>query len=209
MAKGNLIDLGNQHGAKLLADRTRRADLDPKDFSDAYVELGKFLSLHVAQEFELEEYVLNHCQGQRKGIRIKNEEGIAVLCLMRAGFYLAQGFRSVLRRAQFYPVNPKRGLGLSENEMGEVSSGSPHTLIIIDSVINTGGTIIPIFQQATKLGVAKIIVAAAVSPVNQSRVIAASNPEVMFYFARTSENTYVGKGTTDTGNRLFGTPNRG
>jgi hypothetical protein len=30
----------------------------------------------------------------------------------------------------------------------------------------------------------------------------------MFYFARTSENTYVGKGTTDTGNRLFGTPNR-
>jgi uracil phosphoribosyltransferase len=127
---------------------------------------------------------------------------------MRAGFYLAQGFRSVLRRAQFYPVNPKRGLGLSENEMGEVSSGSPHTLIIIDSVINTGGTIIPIFQQATKLGVAKIIVAAAVSPVNQAQAIAASNPAVMFYFARTSENSYVGKGVTDTGNRLFGTPNR-
>ena len=208
MAETNLIDLGDKHGARLLADRTRRADLDAKDFSESYVELGKFLSLHVVQEFQLEEYVLNHCQGQRTGIRIKNEEGIAVLCLMRAGLYLAHGFRSVLRRAQFYPVNPKRGFGLSVNELDELASGRPHTLIIVDSVVNTGATITPIFQQASQLGVTKVIVAAAVSPVQQAQAIAASNPSVMFYFARTSENSYVGKGSTDTGNRLFGTPDR-
>ena len=34
-------------------------------------------------------------------------------------------------------------------------------------------------------------------------------PDVGFFFARVAANQYVGKGGTDTGNRLFGTTNRG
>jgi len=204
----NLIDLGASCGMRLLADRTRRADLDPKDLSEAHQELGKFVALHVVQEFEIEEYLLKHCQGQRLGVRLKNETGIAVLCLMRAGLYMAQGFRFILRSAQFYPVSPKRGVGLSPEEVIEVSSGKPHSLIIVDSVVNSGSTIRPIFAQAKAMGVSKVIVAAAVSPMEQADSIAREYPEVRFYCSRTSSNSYVGKGGTDTGNRLFGTPGR-
>jgi uracil phosphoribosyltransferase len=208
VAEPNLIEFGAMHGVRLLADRTRRADLDPKDLGDAYADLGMFLALNLAGDLELEEYPIQHCQGQRTGVRVRNEGGIAVLLLMRAGLYLGQGVRSVLRSAQFYLVNPKRGEGLSAKEMEEISSGRPHTLIIVDSVVNTGGTMRPIFAQASSLGVSKVLVMAAVSPVDQANSIAREFKDVRFYFARLSTNSYVGKGGTDTGNRLFGTPDR-
>ncbi len=47
---------------------------------------------------------------------------------------------------------------------------------------------------------------AGVSPVSQGTLIAEVHPDVLFYFARLSHNSYVGKGGTDKGNRLFGTP---
>jgi len=53
-----------------------------------------------------------------------------------------------------------------------------------------------------------VIVLAGVSPFEQGNSIAADHPDVLFYFARLSHNSYVGKGGTDTGNRLFGTPDR-
>ena len=53
-----------------------------------------------------------------------------------------------------------------------------------------------------------MIVLAGVSPFEQANSIATDYPDVMFYFARLSHNSYVGKGGTDTGNRLFGTPGR-
>ncbi len=49
---------------------------------------------------------------------------------------------------------------------------------------------------------------AGVSPVTQGTSIAEAHPDVVFYFARLSHNSYVGKGGTDAGNRLFGAPDR-
>jgi uracil phosphoribosyltransferase len=193
---------------RLLADRTRRADLDTKDYSEAYQDLGRFLAYQMVQEFELEEYQIKHCEGQRTGIRIKDEGQIGIVCLMRAGLYLAQGCRSVLRSAPMHLVSPRRDIGLSPDELEELVTSRLDILVLVDSVINTGKTIRPIFDQAKALGIKKVIVMAGVSPCEQGASIAADYPEVQFYIARLSRNSYVGKGGTDTGNRLFGTPGR-
>ncbi len=58
------------------------------------------------------------------------------------------------------------------------------------------------------IGIKKVVVMAGVSPVTQGTSIAEDHPDVAFYFARLSHNSYVGKGGTDTGNRLFGTSDR-
>jgi len=204
----NLRHFTDVPACRLLADRTRRADLDAKDYSEAYQELGRFLTYQMVQEFELEEYQIQHCEGQRTGIRIKEEGRIGIACLMRAGLYLAQGCRSVLRDAPMHLVSPKRDIGLSPDEIEELSSTRLDVLVLVDSVINTGKTIRPIFDQAKALGIRKVIVMAGVSPYEQGASIAADYPEVQFYIARLSHNSYVGKGGTDTGNRLFGTPSR-
>lgn len=204
----NLQHFTEVPACRLLADRTRRADLDTKDYAEAYQELGRFLAYQMVQEFELEEYQIQHCEGQRTGIRIKDEGRIGVACLMRAGLYLAHGCRSVLRNAPMHLVSPKRDVGLATEELEELASSRLDVLVLVDAVVNTGKTIRPIFAQAKALGIRKIKVMAGVSPYEQGTAIAADYPEVQFYFARLSHNSYVGKGGTDTGNRLFGTPTR-
>lgn len=193
---------------RLLADRTRRSDLDTRDYSEAYAELGRFLAYQVVQEFELEEYQIQHCEGPRPGVRIRDEERIGIVCLMRAGLYLAHGCRAVLRRSPMHLFSPERDKGLNSKELEELAGSRLETLILVDSVVNTGKTIRPIFAQAQAIGIKKIIVMGGVSPVTQGTSIAEDYPDVVFYFARLSHNSYVGKGGTDTGNRLFGTPGR-
>lgn len=208
MPRSNLHHFTDVPASRLLADRTRRSDLDTREYSDAYAELGRFLAFQVLEQFELEEYQIQHCEGTRPGIRIKDEERIGIACLMRAGLYLSQGCRSVLRRSPLHLFSPERDKGLSQKELDELATSRLDTLLIVDSVVNTGKTIRPIFAQAKALGIRKVIVLAGVSPFVQGNAIASDHPEVLFYFARLSRNSYVGKGGTDTGNRLFGTPNR-
>jgi uracil phosphoribosyltransferase len=204
----NLHHFTDTPASRLLSDRTRRSDLDTRDFSEAYADLGRFLAYQVLEQFELEEYQIQHCEGPRAGVRIRNEERIGIICLMRAGLYLAHGCRSVLRRSPLHLFSPERDKGLSPKELDELAGSRLDTLLIVDSVVNTGKTIRPIFAQAKSMGIKKVIVMVGVSPVAQGTSIAEDYPEVMFYFARLSHNSYVGKGGTDTGNRLFGTPNR-
>ncbi len=204
----NLVHFTDHPASRLLADRTRRSDLDTRDYSEAYAEVGRFLAYQVLEQFELEEYEIQHCEGPRPGIRIKDEERIGIACLMRAGLYLAHGCRAALRRAPLHLLSPERDKGLSSRELEELATSRLDTLLIVDSVVNTGKTIRPIFAQAKALGIRRVIVLAGVSPYEQAKAIAADYPEVLFYFARLSHNSYVGKGGTDTGNRLFGTPGR-
>jgi uracil phosphoribosyltransferase len=204
----NLRHFTDVTACRLLADRTRRSDLDTRDYSEAYAELGRFLAYQVVQEFELEEYQIQHCEGPRPGVRIRDEERIGIVCLMRAGLYLAHGCRAVLRRSPLHLFSPERDKGLNPQELEELAGSRLETLILVDSVVNTGKTIRPIFAQAKAIGIKNVIVMAGVSPVAQGTSIAEDYPDVVFYFARLSHNSYVGKGGTDTGNRLFGTPDR-
>lgn len=204
----NLRHFTDVPACRLLADRTRRSDLDTRDYSEAYAELGRFLAYQVVQQFELEEYQIQHCEGPRPGVRIRDEGRIGIVCLMRAGLYLAHGCRAVLRRSPLHLFSPERDKGLNPKELEELAGSRLDTLILVDSVVNTGKTIRPIFAQAKAIGIKKVIVMAGVAPVTQGTSIAEDHPDVAFYFARLSHNSYVGKGGTDTGNRLFGTPGR-
>ena len=103
----NLRHYTDVAACRLLADRTRRSDLDTRDYSEAYAELGRFLAHQVLEQFELEEYQIQHCEGPRQGIRIREEERIGIACLMRAGLYLAHGCRAVLRRSPLHLFSPE------------------------------------------------------------------------------------------------------
>lgn len=201
----NLHHFTDVTACKLLADRTRRSDMDVNDYSESYTDLGRFLAMQVVNEFELEEYDMQHCEGVRKGVRIRNEHKIGILCLMRAGLYLSQGCRFFLRKSPMHLISPVRDVGLSKAEIEEIKSSELDSIVIVDSVVNTGKTIRPIFAQAEELGIKKVIVMAGVAPFPQANSIALDFPNVKFYFGRLSHNSYVGSGTTDTGNRLFGT----
>jgi uracil phosphoribosyltransferase len=153
----------------------------------------------------MEDYDIPHCQGMRKGVRIKDEKAIGIIVMLRAGLYLAEGLRELLRTSPMFLVEPKRGSGISEADLAKISLAKLRHALIVDAVVNTGASITPIFGQLKGIGIRGITVVAGVAPKEKAECLAADNLDINFLFARLSTNTYVGKGGTDTGNRLFGT----
>jgi uracil phosphoribosyltransferase len=79
--------------------------------------------------------------------------------------------------------------------------------VIVDAVVNTGASLEPVLAQL-RGRIERLYVLALVAPVDTADRLERSWSDVEFLFARTSTNQYVGAGTTDTGNRLFGTTRR-
>jgi len=190
--------------ARLLANQSRRVDIDARSLSEAHHEIGRYLAYGLVDELELEKCTIQHCQGMREGVRIKDQERIALVCLIRSGQYLCDGVPDVLRQAPLFPVTPCRTSGLSDKDLCSILSTNPHTIVIADAVVNTGESLRPILAQLAAKCQARLHVLAAVAPATTATSLAEDFPSVTFEYLRLSDNQYVGKGSTDTGDRVFG-----
>jgi uracil phosphoribosyltransferase len=202
-----LTHFTERHLVQLLATESRRTDTTPHALSRAHVALGRFLAGELVERLGLEPCDIQHPQGVRSGWRVADESSLVVLPFMRAGLYAADGVREVLQNAQVLHVHPGRGVGLSVDELRSFDTLNARATVIVDAVINTGASLEPVLTQL-RSRVNRVHVLALVAPVDTAVRLEKSWPEVEFLFARTSTNQYVGSGTTDTGNRLFGTTHR-
>ena len=194
-----------RHAVRLLATESRRTDTSPFELSRSHVALGRFVAAELVDDLPLEPRPIQHPQGQRQGWRVTGEHEIVIVTLMRAGLYAAEGVREMLPHARVVHVSPKRGVGLSRAELDELGAVHGRRFVLVDSVVNTGASMEPVIAQLREGGAGWIAVVALVGPVPAAERLERDHPDVHFYFARVSENQYVGKGSTDTGNRLFGT----
>ena len=199
-----LTHLTDRHAIRLLATETRRTDTSPRELAAAHKDLGTILAVELIEFLELEPSEIAHPQGIRQGWRLRAEDEIAVLTFMRAGFYVAEGVRAMLHRAPLLHVSPTRNVGLSDQDLLALKTLGVSKAVIADSVVNTGASLEPVLTQLGGLGL-RVFVLSLVCPVDTAHRLAVEWPEVEFLFARVSDNKYVGKGATDTGNRLFGT----
>lgn len=203
-----LVHFTERNVIKHLATRSRRTDLTPFELSRTHVDLGRFLAGELLELLPMESCSIQHPQGTRAGWQVAREEELLLLSFMRAGLYVTEGVRELLPRAPVLHVTPERGLGLTERDLQQVAPVAGRSAVLIDSVVNTGASLTPVLQQLRERGAGRLYVLAMVTPVPTAQRLAESFPDVHFLMARISENQYVGKGTTDTGNRLFGTLNR-
>ncbi len=196
-----------RHLVQLLATESRRTDTTPYALSRAHVALGRFLAGELVERLELEPCDIQHPQGLRSGWRVAAEPSLVLLPFMRAGLYAADGVREVLQNAPVLHVDPGRGVGLAAGELAGLDALGARVVVIVDAVVNTGASLEPVLAQL-RGRVERVYVLALVAPVETADRLERSWPDVEFLFARTSTNQYVGAGTTDTGNRLFGTTRR-
>lgn len=202
-----LTHFTDRHLVRLLATESRRTDTTPHALSRAHVALGRFLAGEMLELLDLEPCEIQHPQGLRSGWRVAGEGDVVVLPFMRAGLYAAEGVREVLQNAQVLHVHPGRGVGLCQAELASLVALRGRAVVIVDSVVNTGASLEPVLAQLRDR-VERVFVLALVTPVETADRLAQTWPTVQFLFARTSTNQYTGAGTTDTGNRLFGTTRR-
>lgn len=196
----------DKNAAKLLATRMRDAAVAGPDLREVHRRVGWYLANEfVADVIGLEPCPIRHVQGQQtSGFQLYHEQQTTVVALMRGGEPMALGVNDAFPLAMFVHASDTDDLKLHHLE-GQL------TVILVDSVVNTGKTIVEFVEHVRKLHVTIRIV--VVAGVVQAQCVSdgglkqklARHPKLHLIALRLSDTKFTGSGTTDTGNRLFNT----
>ncbi|KAI3338761.1 uracil phosphoribosyltransferase-domain-containing protein [Ustulina deusta] len=194
------------NAAKLLMTPTRDANINGPDLRKAHRRIGWFLATGFLTELVgLEEYAIPHVQGhQTDGFRLRDEQHTVIVALMRGGEPMAFGVSDVLPSAAFVHAN-------GPDDVGEHHLAGKSTVILVDSVVNSGKTVVQFVQRVRTIcpGIRIVVIAGVVQSQSVSKGslahTLAHDSGLNIIALRLSDNKFSGKGTTDTGNRLFNT----
>ena len=196
----------NKSAAKLLATRMRDAAVAGPDLREAHRRVGWYL----ANEFLGDVVGLENCQIQHvlgrpsQGYQLFHEKQTTIVALMRGGEPMAYGVNDAFPLAMFVHASDADDLKLHHLQ-GQL------TVILVDSVVNTGKTVVEFVEHVRKLhATIRIVVVAGVV---QDQCLSegglrqqlAHHVKLHLVALRLSETKFTGSGTTDTGNRLFNT----
>ncbi|KXH47643.1 uracil phosphoribosyltransferase [Colletotrichum nymphaeae SA-01] len=194
----------NKSAAKLLMSATRNASVAGPSLRAAHGQVGRYLATEFLTELlGLETYPIPHVQGYNTdGHRLFDESRTAIVALMRGGEPMALGVSEVFPNAIFIHANRASEL-TNENLVGV------NTLLLVDSVVNSGKSIKGFVDRVRrlKLEIRIVIVASVVQAKAISDVLEplACKGDLSLVALRLSDNKFTGIGGTDTGNRLFNT----
>ncbi|KAK4960069.1 hypothetical protein LTR10_002960 [Elasticomyces elasticus] len=193
--------------AKLLQTPMRNASVSGAALREAHRRAGYALATGmVTNVIGLEEYTILHVQQNKttKGHRLRDEQTTTIVPLLRGGEPMAFGVADAFPSAMF--VHAKKP---DQLKAGHLESQS--TVLLVDSVINTGKSIIEFEEHIRRLrpNIRIVVIAGVVqvSTVKSGGCIRklAMDKNFSVVALRFSENSYTGHKATDTGDRLFNT----
>lgn len=191
---------------KLLATPMRNAAVAGPNLREAHRLVGRYLAIgYVADVVGLEPSPIGHVLGRpTSGYRLFREHQTTIVALMRGGEPMAFGVNDAFPLAMFVHAKEADDIGSNHLE-GQV------TVILVDSVINTGKTVVEFVERVRKLHatirivvVAGVVQAECVSPGSLIGELT-HHGRLHVIALRTSDTKFKGTGATDTGNRLFNT----
>jgi uracil phosphoribosyltransferase/adenylate kinase/phosphoserine phosphatase len=196
----------SRNAAKLLMTPMRHAGVVGPTLRESHRRVGQYLATEfLSSVIGIEEYQIPHVQGHNtSGYRLLNEQKTSIVALMRGGEPMAFGVNEICPLAMF--VHAKDPEDIKPHHLQGQS-----TVVLVDSVVNNGKTVVQFEQHVRRLHasirivvIAGVIQAESVAADGLIRGIARST-KLSLIALRLSENKFTGRGTTDTGNRLFNT----
>ncbi|KIW18413.1 hypothetical protein PV08_02701 [Exophiala spinifera] len=202
----NTIDFTNSRVANILATPMRDAANSGPSLRNAHWQTGRYLALFTLPDLlGIEEYMIRHVQGHHVyGNRIAQQDKALIVALMRGGEPMALGVSEILPSASFLHARTPNDITA---ELLHVKS----TVILVDSVVNSGQTIADFICHLTvsKPAVRIIVIAGVVQDEAPARIetwcLTRPRQRIDLITLRLSQNKFTGRGGTDTGNRLYGT----
>ncbi|KAL8869077.1 MAG: hypothetical protein Q9174_004542 [Haloplaca sp. 1 TL-2023] len=191
--------------AQLLSTPMRDAAVAGPALRKAHHRVGQYLAGDVARIVGLQKCPIKHVLGlPASGSQLFHENQTTIVALMRGGEPMASGVNDAFPAAMFVHAHDPEDLEPKHLE-GQL------TVILVDSVINSGDTIVSFVQHVRKLhGTIRIVVVAGVVQAgcltnkDLDRKLG-QDARVHIFALRSSETKFKGSGKTDTGNRLFNT----
>ncbi|CAG8902662.1 unnamed protein product [Penicillium egyptiacum] len=202
----HVLHATDRPAAKLLMTPMRDASVSGSALREVHRRVGCYLGTEFCtQIIGLESYHITHVQGhQADGYRLSNEKATLIVPLMRGGEPMAFGVNDAFPLAMFH--HAKVPSDLQHDHLNDMA-----TIILVDSVVNTGKSVLQFVQHIRSIhATIRIVVVAGVihsQTVSAGRIARALGlfEGLSFTALRLSDNQFTGRGTTDTGNRLFNT----
>ena len=196
----------DRNAAKLLMTPTRDAKVAGPVLREAHRRVGWYLATEfLADVIGIEEYPIPHVQGHHtSGYRLFHEQQTSIVALMRGGEAMALGVNEAFPLAMFVHASRPEDVMLHHLQ-------GQRTVVLVDSVVNSGKTVAQFVQHVRNLhATIRIVVIAGVvqaQSVSEGSLAQALNrhAKLSLVALRLSDNKFTGRGTTDTGNRLFNT----
>jgi len=183
---------------------TRDADVAGPALREAHFRVGRYLATEFLTTIVgLERYRIPHVQGYHTdGHRLLHEQQTTIVALMRGGEAMAFGVNDVFPLAMFVHAGRPEDIMLHHLQRQT-------TVVLVDSVVNSGKTVVEFVQHIRKLhSTIRIVVVAGVAQARfegSFTLTLAHHRKLSLVALRLSDNKFTGSGTTDTGNRLFNT----
>ena len=201
-----IVHATDRSAAKLLMTPMRDAMIAGPALRKAHGEVGSYLAIEfLTGMIGLEEYTIPHVQGHpTSGFRLRHEQQTTIVALMRGGEPMALGINSVFRLAMFVHAAQPSDIKLHHLHKQQA-------VLLVDSVVNSGKSVAKFIQHVRSLDttVRIIVIAGVVQAQSLSEGVFSQALEddmnLGLVALRLSDNKFTGKGTTDTGNRLFNT----
>ncbi|KAH7019526.1 uracil phosphoribosyltransferase-domain-containing protein [Ilyonectria destructans] len=201
-----ILHATDRNAAKLLTSPTHDASVAGPALREAHGLVGRYLATKfVSRLIGLEEYTTAHVQDhETTGHRLRNEHQTSIVALMRGGEAMAFGVNAAFPHAMFIHA-------ASPTDIKRHHVDQQCTVILVDSVVNSGKTLMEFIEHVHGLHPSIRIV--VVAGVVQAEVVGETHAlaKLMGHYGasivtlRLSENKFTGTKTTDTGNRLFNT----
>ena len=202
-----VIDATEKPITQLLKKAMRDASVAGPALRKVHRRVGWYLaSEYLTRVIGLEEVLIEHVQGPKTtGHRLLHEQKTSIIAIMRGGEPMAFGVSDAFPLASFFHAK-------DHHELKPYHVQDQSTIILVDSVINTGKAIIEFVRRVRQLSATvRIVVVAGVvqeEAVGHNGTISkALGPQcgVTIVALRLSDNKYTGTKEIDTGNRLFNT----
>ncbi|KAK6591835.1 uracil phosphoribosyltransferase [Botrytis cinerea] len=184
----SVLQATDRTAAKLLMTPMRNANISGHILREAHHRVGYYLATEfLGNVLGIEEYLVPHVQGHTtSGFRVLHEHQTLIVALMRGGEPMAFGVSEALPLATFLHAKDPEDIKATHVE-GQLN------IVLVDSVVNSGKTIVEFcraYPEAAR---------------NDPYRCGSRSGNFSIVALRLSENKFTGKGTTDTGNRLFNT----
>jgi uracil phosphoribosyltransferase/phosphoserine phosphatase/adenylate kinase len=204
-AKFAIYHATNKQAAKLIATPMRDAAVAGPALRKAHREAGWYLSYEfLTHIIGVEDCPISHVLRHTvTGSRLLDEQQTTIVAVMRAGEPMASGVSEAFPLAMY--VHAKNPSDLTPHHVQGRSQ-----IVLVDSVINSGKTVIEFVQHIRSFGadirvvvVAGVVQGECVSPSSATYKALEACGNVSLVALRISSTKFTGSGTTDTGNRLF------
>jgi uracil phosphoribosyltransferase/phosphoserine phosphatase/adenylate kinase len=201
------VSIAANGAGKLLATPMRDAAKFGPDLRAAHKDAGRYLAHeHVSRIIGLEPSPIKHVLGHfASGSRLFQEDQTLIVSLMRGGDPMASGVSKAFPRAMYIHIK-------EPEEFRHHHLDGRAQVLLVDSVINTGKTVIECVKAISLLNqnirvviVAGVIQAQCLHRSSRFYQELSAHGHASVVALRVSETKFTGSGTTDTGNRLFNT----